>query len=107
MDTHTAARLEKLKALILPILEPFGVEEVALFGSTVRGEETAESDLDVLVRFQEPPRKPLGLMTWGRIERELTERCGKKVDLVSARGLNRHLRPLVEAEKVVLYAEAG
>ncbi len=71
-----------------------------------RGEETVESDLDILVRFAEPPRRPLSLITWGRLERELEQRCGRKVDLVSARGLSRHLRPLVEADKVILYAEA-
>jgi predicted nucleotidyltransferase len=106
MDANATIRLEELRSLILPVLEPVGVEEIALFGSTARGEEMMESDLDVLVRFQDPPCKPLGLLTWGRLERELAARCGKKVDLVSARGLNRHLRPIVEAEKVVLYAQA-
>jgi predicted nucleotidyltransferase len=58
------------------------------------------------VRFAEPPRRPLSLITWERLERELEKRCGRKVDLVSARGLSRHLRPIVEADKVILYAEA-
>jgi len=100
MDRH-----EDIKAQVLPILLPFGVEELALFGSVVRGEETAESDIDILVRFSDPPRQPLSLITWGRLERELGESCGKKVDLVSVRGLSRHLRPVVDAEKVILYAE--
>jgi len=100
-------RYDELAAKVLPILSPYGVEEVALFGSVVRGEDAPESDLDILVRFEEPPRKPLSLITWGRLERELAERCGKRVDLVSARGLNRHMRPQIEAEKVVLYAETG
>jgi len=98
-------RFADIMAKVLPLLQPYGVEEVALFGSVVRGEETEESDLDILVRFAEPPRKPLSLITWGRLEREMGERCGRKVDLVSARGLSPHLRPLVEAEKVILYAE--
>jgi predicted nucleotidyltransferase len=54
MGTRTLTKLEELTAFILPVLEPFGVEEVALFGSTERGEETTESDLDVLVQFQDP-----------------------------------------------------
>jgi uncharacterized protein len=99
-------RYEAIKEQVLPVLLPFGVEEVALFGSVARGEETLDSDLDILVRFTEPPRQPLSLITWGRLERELEHRCGRKVDLVSARGLSRHLRPLVEADKVILYAEA-
>lgn len=99
-------RYEAIREQVLPVLLPFGVEEIALFGSVARGEETANSDLDILVRFAEPPRLPLSLITWGRLERELENRCGRKVDLVSARGLNRHLRPVVEADKVILYAEA-
>ncbi len=98
--------LDDIRARVLPVLLPFGVEELALFGSVARGEDTALSDLDLLVRFAEPPLKPLSLITWGRLERELAERCGRKVDLVSARGLSRHLRPVIEAEKVVLYAQA-
>jgi len=97
---------EEIKAKVLPILLPYGVEEIALFGSVVRGEDTAESDIDVLVQFQDPPRKPLSLLTWNRLERELTERCGRKVDLVSARGISRHIHPYIQAEKVVLYEEA-
>ena len=98
-------RFADIMAKVLPLLQPYGVEEVALFGSVVRGEETEESDLDILVRFAEPPHKPLSLITWGRLEREMGERCGRKVDLVSARGLSPHLRPFIEAEKVILYAE--
>jgi len=100
-------RYEDLREQVLPVLLPYGVEEIALFGSVARGEDTADSDLDILVRFAEPPRRPLSLITWGRLERELEKRCGRKVDLVSARGLSRHLRPIVDAEKVILYAQAG
>ena len=101
MDRH-----EDIKAQVLPVLLPFGVEELALFGSVVRGEATPESDIDILVQFQDPPKRSLGLLTWNRLERELTERCGRRVDLVSARGLSRRLRPYVQAEKVVLSEEA-
>jgi uncharacterized protein len=97
---------DEIKDRVLPVLMPYGVEEVALFGSVVRGEDMAENDLDILVRFAEPPRKPLSLITWGRLERELGERCGRKVGLVSDRGLSRHLRPHVEAEKIVIFTEA-
>jgi predicted nucleotidyltransferase len=99
-------RYADIREQVLPVLLPYGVEELALFGSVARGEDTPESDLDLLVRFAEPPRRPLSLITWGRLERELEKRCGRKVDLVSARGLSRHLRPVVDAEKVILYAEA-
>lgn len=106
MAAQSGERFSDLKAKVLPVLESYGIEELALFGSMARGEDTPESDIDLLVQFQDPPQRPLGLLTWGRLERELTERCGRKVDLVSARGLSRHLRPYVQAEKVILYEEA-
>jgi predicted nucleotidyltransferase len=85
----------------------YGVRQIALFGSVVRGEDTPQSDIDLLVEFEDPPKKPLGLITWVQLELELTEHVGKKVDMVSARGLSRPIRPHVEAEKVVLYEQAG
>ena len=100
-------RFDDLREKILPVLLPYGVRQVALFGSVVRGEDTPDSDVDILVEFEEPPRKPLGFLTWVRLERELAESFGRKVDLVSARGLKRHIRPTVERDKVVLYEETG
>ena len=51
-----------------------------LFGSFARGEETAESDVDLLIRFDHS--SPIGLFTYARMHRELEEQLGCKVDLV-------------------------
>jgi predicted nucleotidyltransferase len=37
---------DHLRDKILPVLLPYGVKRVALFGSVVRGEETPESDIE-------------------------------------------------------------
>lgn len=94
---------ERIRDTVLEALRPYGVRRIALFGSTARGEETPESDIDVLVLFEEPRRKPLSLLTWVRIERELGERLGRKVELVSEKALSRHIRPNIEKDLVVLY----
>jgi len=96
-------RYEELREKILPVLLPYGVRQVAVFGSFARGEETPESDLDILVEFEGPRRKPLCLIGWVRLERELEGIVGKSVDLVSASALNRHVRPYVESEMVALF----
>ena len=96
-------KFDELKQKILPVLEPYGIEHVALFGSMARGEETPESDIDILVDFQEPRKKPLGLFAWMGLEEELSSRLGRKVDLVSAKGLKSRIRPTVEKEMVILY----
>ena len=96
-------QLAGLRESILPILEPYGVKRIALFGSVVRGEATKKSDIDILVDFEEPRRKPLGLFKWDELEKELGKRLGRKVDLVSNAALNKYIRPYVEKEMVVIY----
>jgi len=56
----------------------YHVKSLALFGSYVRQEQTAQSDLDLLVEFDEPP----SLLEFVRLERTLSESLGIKVDLV-------------------------
>lgn len=99
--------LNRFRDEILPLLEPYGVQRLALFGSVARGEETPESDIDILVEFEEPRRLALGLFEWVRLEDELARRLGKKVDLVSAKALKPRIRPHVKADMVVLYEKTG
>jgi len=57
---------------------------VALFGSVARGDETPDSDIDLLVDFA--PRASLFDVV--RIEMDLAELLGRKVDVMSRRALN-------------------
>ncbi|MCI0475142.1 MAG: nucleotidyltransferase family protein [Anaerolineales bacterium] len=91
----------------MPILEPYGIKRIALFGSVARGEASKKSDIDILVDFEEPRRKPLGLFKWGELEDELGKRLGRKVDLVSNAALNKYIRPYVEKEMVIIYDAEG
>ena len=70
---------------------------MALFGSVVRGEETPESDIDLLVTFA----KPIGLFKWVELEEELSKVLGRKVDMGST--IKPRSRPYVQKEMVVLY----
>ena len=98
-------RLEELREKILPVLLPWGVKRVALFGSLVRGEDTPESDIDILVELKPPgERPPIGLK-WFGLEQELSHILGREVELVSESALSPYIRPYVEKEMVVLYEE--
>ncbi len=99
-------RIDDLRNKILPVLLPYGIKRIALFGSVARGEETPESDIDILVDFEEPRPRPLGLFKWVELEDELSRRLNRKADLVSNKGLNRYIRPHVEAEMIILYEKA-
>ncbi len=94
-------KLEELRDLILSVLLPYWVKRVALFGSVVRGEDSPDSDIDILVSF----REPIGLFALAGLRQELSERLGRPVDLVTEGFLSRYIRPYVEREKVILYKE--
>jgi len=89
-DTPLGRRLRQRRKQVLATAEKFGASNVRVFGSVARGEDTPESDVDILVDLS--PRS--SLITLGRLERELNEVLGVPVDVVPADGL----RPAVRAE---------
>jgi hypothetical protein len=67
------------------------IRRLSLFGSTLRGTNKPESDVDLLVEFQ-PKARP-SLLTMAAIELELSPLLGgKKVDLRTAGDLSRYFR---------------
>lgn len=80
----------------------YQVRELALFGSTVRGEARSDSDLDFLVEFE--PDARIGLIAFNGLAEELSELLHKPVDLVSKRGLKQIIREQVLAEAEVVFA---
>ena len=78
-----------------------GVESIGLFGSSVRGEERAESDLDVLVKFA-PGRKSLD--SFLEVVDLLESSFDCKVDVMTPESLSRHFGPQImkEAEFVAI-----
>ena len=96
---------EDMRDKILPLLLPWGVKRVALFGSVVRGELRPDSDIDILVELKDCGDRPVIGLKWFGIEQELSRVLGRQVDLVSDRALSPFLRESVDKEKVVLYDE--
>jgi len=69
---------------------------VAIFGSFARGEEHANSDVDILIDFN----GQVDLLELIGIEQELSEQLGFKVDLVTMRSVNKLLKPYIEADMI-------
>ncbi len=69
--------LEDIKRKALPILEKYGVVRAGVFGSVVRGEATADSDIDILVEIE----RRMSLLDFAGLKIELEEALGRKVDL--------------------------
>ncbi len=79
------------------------VRRLSFFGSVLRGDFRPDSDVDVLVEFEEG-RAP-GFLALHEIEQELSRLLrGLRVDLVTERFLNRRIRDRVLATAELQYA---
>ena len=78
------------------LAERFGVTDLAVFGSFARDEATDESDLDILVTFDNPAtsRPYFGVQFY------IEDLTGRAVDLVTDKALRPELRPSVERDCV-------
>ena len=74
-----------------------------LFGSAARGEDTPESDIDLLVEFEGQK----SLFDLIGLELELTEFLGRKVDLLTEPSISPYLRDRVLASASVIYERTG
>ena len=92
-STELIRKLKKAK----PDLEyKYGVSTLGLFGSYIRKEERAGSDVDVLVEFKEP----IGLLKFVELKTSLSELVGAEVDLVTSAALKPAIRKQVLKEVV-------
>lgn len=78
------------------------VRRLALFGSVLREDFGPGSDIDVLVEFD--PEARVGLFEMARMERELSQIAGRKVDLRTPSELSRYFRDDVVEQAEVRYA---
>ncbi|MHB8067519.1 MAG: nucleotidyltransferase family protein [Desulfobaccales bacterium] len=75
-------------------LQDAGVKSLRLFGSVVRGEARADSDIDILLEFS----RPVGLLAFVRLKNRLAELLGRPVDLVTPEALKPTLREGILSE---------
>jgi hypothetical protein len=80
----------------------YGVKELSLFGSAVRGETRPESDIDIMVEFE--PGVRVGVIKFESLVEELELLAGRRVDLVTKGGLKPWIRPHVLKDARVIYA---
>jgi len=75
------------------------VSMVGVFGSMARGQAKKNSDIDLIVRFS----KRKSLLAMVRLERELAETLGRKVDLLTETSISPYMRERVLQEMKVVY----
>ena len=87
----------RIKQLLIEnrnLLRQYKVLKLGLFGSYVRGEASESSDIDLLIETE----RGMDLIRIIDLEMRLTDILGRKVDLVSAKGLNKHIGPAIMEE---------
>jgi len=84
-------RLKEKREEILGLCATYGARNPRVFGSVVRGEADARSDVDLLVEM-EPGRS---LFDLGGLQYELERLLGRPVDIVTERGLKARIRDRV------------
>ncbi len=100
-----ALEKEAIKALLrelMPELQRvYRVRSLALFGSVARGEAKARSDIDLLVEFDDAI-SPVSLLEFVALRNFLSDKLGRRVDLVERQTLRPTLRDgiLREAEPI-------
>ena len=77
------------------------IEKAWLFGSYSRGEENPESDIDLLVRFDEDAR--ISLFKYAAIILSLEAEMGKKIDLVQEGSLLPFAAKTADEDKILIY----
>lgn len=83
-----------------PTARALGVRALYLFGSTVRDQAGAASDVDL---FIDPDYERLGFAELFELERRLSETLGETVDLSTRKGLHPLMRPDIEREAIKVF----
>ena len=98
MPPNTDAVRARLVALLPELRDRYRVRSLALFGSYARGEQTPESDLDLLVEFDEVP----GFFAFSEMQYSLEDALGLRVDLFTRPMLKPRLAPRIDRDLVAV-----
>lgn len=80
--------LTRLRHQILAVAKANGAEDIRIFGSVARGEDTPESDVDFLVTL----RPGTSLLDVTRLELQLEALLGRRVDVLTEESLQEPIR---------------
>ncbi|MFO1124510.1 MAG: nucleotidyltransferase domain-containing protein [Methylocystis sp.] len=93
LDTLLEKRADLLRAA-----GRHGASNLRLFGSVARRAETPSSDVDILIDLAEDR----GFAEFLALAEELEALIGRKIDLVTSRGISPFLKPLIDREMLTL-----
>lgn len=96
---RTLAEIKKILQAQKPYLaEKYGVKEIGVFGSYVRDEQQPDSDVDILIELERPPR--ISLIGLVELEDYLSKLLGVKVDIALRKNLKKRIGQRILSEVV-------
>lgn len=96
MAAEGSPPIAEIMARALPVLRRYRATRAGLFGSGARAQLSDKSDFDILVELG----PELSLLDVARMNRELEEALGRRVDLVEYEALKPRIRDRVLAEEI-------
>lgn len=90
--------VNKLEEHLPELQRRFGIECIGIFGSVSRGEDTQDSDIDILYVFQKDRGN---LRNYAGAAEYLEDLFKREIDFVSLEFMNPNLRPLVEKDMIL------
>lgn len=101
MSVKNIKKIEELKEKIIPILKANDVVRSSVFGSFARGEDTPESDIDLLVELEDDK----SLLDLIHLKNELEDFLRKKVDVITYNSVNPRLKDYIFKDEVKIYGK--
>lgn len=89
--------IAKLQEILPIVQEKYHVKSLGIFGSVARGDDTVESDVDILVEFGE---QAVGFFDFIRMQKLLSDTLGREVDLVTKDGLKKVIKEDILRETI-------
>jgi predicted nucleotidyltransferase len=84
---------------IVNYLKRFKPRRIGIFGSYAREEDTPQSDIEILIDFSEQ----VTLFDLGGIKYDLTEMLNRPVDIVTEKGINKHIRDNIYKDLKIIF----
>ncbi|MDY0151917.1 MAG: nucleotidyltransferase family protein [Candidatus Cloacimonas sp.] len=95
------SRLKKVYKAIEPFIEEFGISQIRIFGSYARGEETPQSDIDIIVDIG----KQIGIYQFIGLKQDIEATLNKNIDLFKPNTLEAFIKDQILAEAITIYEQ--
>ena len=78
-------------------ISKFGVKEIGIFGSYARGDQTPQSDIDIIVKFRDGEKSYKSFINLSFFLEEL---FNKRIDLLTEKSISPFIKPYIDKEVV-------